>query len=385
MGTVATLAERDLRFNRIRAAMADQGLDALLIPGKGHWWTGRGYFRYLTDFHLWGHDVLILLPLAGEPLLTISSYALAERVARSGWITDCRGDVYVVPNMIKAVKEKGLARGRIGLCGFQWILPAGMHEMLKAGLPDATFVPTDALLNDIRMVKSPLEVQQIRELWDLSKAAMARFMAVVEPGRSQREVAAEAQKVVLAGGGRDMLVFISEDGSANTPQDVPLRCDGLVMYHMEICGPSGHWSELTVNCAYREPTELENRLLETELRAYAEIRQMAKPGARLSDMARTFERVLVEDGWQTGPPTDHYDFHGQGMDTIEVPWYSSDPDWGASQDRELVAGMVFSYHPRRKVTPTPVWKPGINEDILITDHGIDRLAGDWNLRWRMMV
>lgn len=384
MGTKATLAERDTRYAKLRAAMAEQRLDALLIPGKGHWWTSRGYFRYLTDFHLWGHDALILFPLNGDPLLTISSYALAERVSRTGWITDCRGDVYVVPNMVKAMQEKGLARGRVGVCGFQWVLPAGMYEYLKTALPGVEFVNADSLINNIRAVKSELEITQIGELWTLAKSAMERFVEVLEPGRTQRELASEAQKVVLAGGGRDILVFISEDGSANVPQDVPVTCQDLVMYHMEICGESGHWCELTVNCCYREPTPLENKLLDTELRAYAEIRKMAKPGARLSDMARTFEAVVREDGWQIGPPTDHYDFHGQGMDTIEVPWYSDAPEWGASQDRELEAGMVFSYHPRRVVSPKPGWKPGINEDILITEHGIHRLAGDWNLRWRMM-
>ena len=52
MGTQATLDERDARYNKIRQAMAAQGLDALLVAGKGHWWTGRGYVRYLTDRRL---------------------------------------------------------------------------------------------------------------------------------------------------------------------------------------------------------------------------------------------------------------------------------------------------------------------------------------------
>ncbi|MCW5849481.1 MAG: aminopeptidase P family protein [Anaerolineae bacterium] len=384
MGTQATLAERDLRYAKIRAAMEAQGFDALLIAGKGHWWTGRGYFRYLTDFHLWGHDALILFPLQNDPLLTITSYALAQRVRRTGWITDTRGDVYLIPNMVKAIQERGLGRARIGICGFQWVLPVGAFETLQQSLPGVEFVNADALLNDIRMVKSELEIQQIREHWTLSKACMERFVEIVGPGKTQRELAAECSRLALAGGVRDILVFISEDGSANTPQDEPLACTDIVTYHMEMSGESGHWSEITVNCCYREPSDVENRLLESELRAYHEIRQMAKPGARLSDMARTFERVLIEDGWELGPPTDHYDFHGQGMDTIETPWYAAEPTWGASQDRELVAGMVFSYHPRRVVSPQPQRTPGLNEDVLITANGIDRLAGDWDLRWRMM-
>ena len=75
MTTKATLAERDLRYQRLYEAMQAAGLDAMLVAGKGHWWTGRGYIRYLTDFHLWGHDGILLIPVHGEPALTLSSHA----------------------------------------------------------------------------------------------------------------------------------------------------------------------------------------------------------------------------------------------------------------------------------------------------------------------
>jgi hypothetical protein len=71
MATQAMPAERDARFARLRQAMEQQQLDALLVAGKGHWWTGRGYLRYLTDFHLWGHDGLLLLPLADDEMRNI--------------------------------------------------------------------------------------------------------------------------------------------------------------------------------------------------------------------------------------------------------------------------------------------------------------------------
>ena len=63
MVTIPGLEERDSRLARVRTAMAAASLDGLLVAGKGHWWTGRGYFRYFTDFHIWGHDGLIFIPL----------------------------------------------------------------------------------------------------------------------------------------------------------------------------------------------------------------------------------------------------------------------------------------------------------------------------------
>ncbi len=385
MATQADLAERDRRLARTRLAMEAAGLDALIVAGKGHWWTGRGYLRYFTDFHMWGHDGLLCIPRDDEPFMVFSSYAVAERIAARGWVTDARGDVFQAPRLVEMMREKGLTTGRVGVAGRRFILSVGNYEILEAGLPDVELVDADDLLDRIRMVKSALEIQQIREHWTLTKAAMERFVDVLEPGKSQRELAAAASEVALAGGARDILVFIGEGpGESNPPIDTPVRCDDILRYHMEICGESGHWSEITVNCAFRTPTDLEHKLVESELRALDVITPLARPGARLSELAAAFEATLRDDGWDLGPATTHFDFHGQGMDTIERPWHAAETPWGQSQDWLLEAGMVFSYHPRRDVAPDPGWSSGINEDILITEEGLERFGAGWSHRWRVM-
>jgi Xaa-Pro aminopeptidase len=385
MQTKATLDERDQRYRRLRAAMAAAGLDALLVAGKGHWWTGRGYIRYLTDFHLWGHDGLLLVPLAGEPSLTLTSPAVAAKIAARGWVSDADGDVFLAPRVAAAIRDRGLARARIGVAGMRSIIGAGVLAELREAVPGAELVDADELIDRVRMIRSALEIQQIRELWDLSKSCMERFVEIVAPGKTGLALAAECSRIALEGGARDILVFMGEEpGRVTIPDDTPVRCDGILMYHMEICGPSGHWSELTVTCAYRPPSELEQRLMESELRAYAAIRAAARPGATLPQLAALFEQTLVADGWELGAPTRHFDFHSQGQDTIERPWFAAEQPWGGSQSWPLEAGMTFSYHPRRAVLPAVGWGTGINEDILITPDGAERLSGDWDLRWRRM-
>lgn len=391
--THATLEERDARFARTRAALQAAELDALLVAGKGHWWTGRGYFRYFTDFHLWGHDGLLLLPVEQDPVLTLTSPAVASRIGARGWVTDTRGDVYIVPEMVAAIRERGLDNAHIGIAGLRFILSAGSYAALQAGLPDVTWVDADDLLDRIRAVKSPLEQQQNRELWEVAKTAMTHFAALVPDakGMPQRELAAEITKHVWAAGARDILIFMGETANASDPpDDTPMRCDDKVRFHLEICGVSGHWCEITVNCAFTPPREQEIKLMDDELAAFAAVREMAKPGVGLRDMARTFNNVLLEKGYDLGEPTTHFHFHGQGMDTIERPMFvqaegfaQAEP-WGQSQDWLLEPGMVFSYHPRRKVLPDNLWTTGINEDIVITDKGAERFSGGWNHRWRMV-
>jgi Xaa-Pro aminopeptidase len=384
MGTQAPISERDERLARTRAAMAEANLDALIVAGKGHWWTGRGYVRYFTDFHLWGHDVLICIPKDGDPFLVCSSYAVAERIVARGWINEGRGDVMIAPRMVEMMTEKKLTKGRVGIAGYRFILSVGNHDVLKAGLPDVEFVNADDLIDRIRAVKSPLEIQQIREHMEVTKAALERFQQIVEPGKTQRELSAECSRVALERGVRDILVFISEEPGVNLPSDAPITCKGLLRFHMEMSGESGHWSELTLNLAFTQPLDLDLKMMESEHKAFARLQKIGKPGARLSELAQEFEASLREDGWELDKPTTAFDFHGQGMDTIERPWHAAQKPWGQSQDWPLEAGMVFSYHPHRSVTPKPVWGTGLNEDVLITENGIERLTVDWNQRWRPM-
>jgi len=384
MAAAPPLAERDTRFDRLRERMRKAGLDALLVGCKGHWWTGRGYARYLTDFHLWGHDGLILFPVEGEPAISVTSPAVAGLIGDRGWITDARGDMLVLPALLDAVRERKLERARFGTVGTPWIISADLAAAFAEAVPGAAIEPADALFDCVRMVKSPLEIEQNHDVWELAKSAMERFAEIARPGVPERELAAEACRVALAGGARDLLVLMSEDPSVSRPPGpAPVRCDDILRYHMEISGESGHWCELTITLAYRPLRDDEQRLMAAELRALDGVRAVARPGARLADVAAAFEDTLRADGYELGAPTRHFDFHGQGMDVIELPWYAAEQPWGGSKDVELEAGTVLSYHPRRNVVPTVAWSPGVSDNLLLVDEGdAVRLSGDWSHEWR---
>jgi Xaa-Pro aminopeptidase len=223
------------------------------------------------------------------------------------------------------------------------------------------------------------------EFWDISKDAMERFVEVLEPGRTGWELAAEACKVMRAGGaGVCEFITLSDGNVQGTPKDVKVKFDDILRYHMETCGPSGHYSELSVICAFRKKTELENKLMASELKAYDEIMDIAKPGVRLSKLAKAFDEVLLGDGWKFGPPLNHNDWHGMGMDVVEKPYWDeklSTP--GGKGDWELPEGTVLCHHPSRQVIPE-VSKTGICDAFIITSKGGERLSRDWPLDWRPM-
>ena len=85
--------------------------------------------------------------------------------------------------------------------------------------------------------------------------------------------------------------------------------------------------------------------MQTELKALDAVRAAARPGIRVSELAAVFERTIRDDDWQVGPPTQHFDFHGQGQDVIELPWYAAEQPWGSAGDAPLPVGGIVSYHP----------------------------------------
>ena len=249
-------------------------------------------------------------------MLSLTSGGVARRIAERGWFTDTCGDADVAPSIVDGIMKRGLHHGAVGIAGYKRIISYDTYAMLADALPDVSFVNADDLMERARAAKSPLEIQQNRELWGLAKAAMERYYEVLEPGLSQWQLAAEATKVAVAGGARDILIYFN----GRPPEDEPIVFDDFLGYHMEIGGPSGHWCELSINTIFHEPTDLELRLMESELRAYEAIREMAVPGARVKEMAVTFERVLLEEGWEILPDQAlRNDFHNQGFDVIEWP------------------------------------------------------------------
>jgi Xaa-Pro aminopeptidase len=307
---------------------------------------------------------------------------VARRIGERGFVRDVRGDFALVPTMGAMLRDAGLAGGVIGVVGYDWILPTGRMEALREGLPRARFVNADRLFDEVRAVKSPLELTQARELWPVMHAAMEAFEGALRPGRTRQAVAAAAIEAAFARGARDVLVFVGEDPTdVNPPTDALLRCDEVVRVHLEICGASGNWCERTLMLPFRAPTPTEIAIETAEIAAFTAVRAAGRPGTTLRALMEVFEGVLGDHGFRVTAPSHHFDLHGQGLDAIEYPRYSSADSEGTHPDVLLREGMVFSYHPFRPVTPQEVWGPDLHDNVVVMPHGLERLGGDWDLRW----
>ena len=384
---IPPLSEKELRFNSLRKEMAKHDLYALIIGGKGHWWTGRGYFRYLTDFHLWGHDGLIYFPVEGEPYLVLSSDAVAKKIGRRGWIENCEGSLDIGEKLLKFIDKKEIKGQKIGIVGEENIISYKDLHTIKDNLKIET-VSATAILDKVKMVKTEWEVNEIYKLWELAKYTMNQFQDNVleyhNKNKSKIELSSDVTKILWENGIRDLLIFYGDEiDKYSHPTNEKINIENKIRYHLEICGPSGHWLEITKNLAFKNIHDTEQKIMNDELSVFDEMLKYMKPSVSLKQAGLFYEKVLSELGYEMHRQNS-FDFHGQGLDTIEMPFYNSIIP-NDSEDWDLKENVSISYHPKRLLLNKGIWSTGINEDILVTGNGSVKFSKDWNHNWVQII
>ncbi|MDR7550819.1 MAG: M24 family metallopeptidase [Armatimonadota bacterium] len=336
---MASDAERRRRERRLREEMEREGYEVLLIVGRDGMWN-RGYIRYLTDFHLWAGTAYLVFPLHGDSVLLLGSNSMAYWARRAGWVQDVRVAMTgLVPAAARALQERGVRR-RLGICSLNRLLSYGEAQALAAMLPGVALEDATDLFERVRVIKSPEEIAGLTETCRIAVEAMARFRDVLAPGRSEREVAAEAWKVLREQGVVDGIAHISVEDPPfiRPPSSRRLTREDVVKFSMEVTGPSGYCEELAAVFSFREPPEEQRRMFDTTVKAVRRARAMLRPGVTADQFVAAVEAAYAEDGWD---PLHRviWDAHGIGLDVIEPPLLMRDAQV------TLQEGMAISLHP----------------------------------------
>ncbi len=198
-------SEYDSRVARAKASMQDQGIDVLLCHDTAN-------MHYLTGYDGWSfytpQCVVVALEL-DEPLwigrgidgngARVTTYLREENIYPYG--DDYVQTAHKHPMNFAAdvLKARGLDRGSIGLeMDSYYFSPAG-YEALKADLPNARFINAEALVNWVRCIKSPAEIELMRQAAKILEKVMAVACEQVTPGVRQCDAAAAIYQAGISG------------------------------------------------------------------------------------------------------------------------------------------------------------------------------------------
>lgn len=356
--------------------MAASGHDVLLLVGRDGMWN-RGYIRYLTDWHLWAGVAYLVFPIHREPTLILGSNSMAHWAREAGWVQDVRAGMRgPVPETIRVLRSLGV-KGKLGVCGLDRMMSHGDARAFTEGLPDVTMVDATDVIEHVRVIKSEEEVAGLTDTCQIAAAAMGRFRDVLAPDKTEREVVAEAWKVLRELGVVDGIAHITyeEPPFIRPPSDRRIGRNDIIKFSMEVTGPSGYCEELAAVFSFREPPEEHRRMFNTVVKAVSRARSLLRPGVTSRQFATAVEASFNEDGWS---PLHRviWDAHGIGLDVIEPPLLLAD------DGVELKAGMAISLHPGLVYGDR---KLGfyIQDNHIVSEQGGRPLAG-WPDTWTVL-
>ncbi|HXQ50634.1 MAG TPA: M24 family metallopeptidase [Stellaceae bacterium] len=396
-GPVLSLAERDRRWRGLRTIMQARGIDAILVGS----FQGRERLEtYLIDDFL---DAVVVLPLSGAA--TVLSFATARvsrsfEAARRGaalWTDDYRIGAGGA-KAAEVLREKGLARGRIGLVGLgptapgemEGLLPLGFHRALVAGLPDAAFADFTRDFTDFLLVKSDEELALLRFAARVSEEACRAMIDTARRGTSEAEIYAEIMRAIHRRGCDTRYPFLSlQSGADNIGWGAPrwtfraeppriVRAGDLVQAEIHTCY-GGLEAQVQMSVAL-DPIDPDLAQCESVARqAYEAGLAAVRPGIAFAELVRAMERPIAESGcWSKTPLAHTLTFGATGFTSVNrAQLAGTDEEWIEAQgagirrgDLVLAPGMGLELEPNACLGLKRV---NIGAAVVVTETGVEEL------------
>lgn len=367
------VTEYAARLEKLRAAMARQNLDTLVLsdPSNMAWVTGYdGWSFYVHQAVIVRHD--------GDPLWWGRAQD-ANGARRTVWMRDdcvtSYADHFVQSAVRHPMEELGrllarLGAQRVGLEMDNYYFSAKAHVVLRDALPGVIFRDATALCNWQRTVKSAAELAYMRQAARISEKIVDGLLERVEPGVPKNEVVAEIYRDAIHAvdgiwGDYPAIVPLLPSGDdASAPHltwDGRLFAEGEATF-FEISGCVRRYHAPLCRTLFLGTPPDQMRRAEAALVEGLEAGvDVARAGARACDVANALaaplERAGIERGARCGYPV--------GL--------SYPPDWGertislrAEDETVLEPDMTFHFMPG-------LWMDGwgleITETIRIRDSG----------------
>jgi Xaa-Pro dipeptidase len=309
-----------MQQERIAAAqelMQANSIDALLIL------THDDYIYFFDDDRF---QPRAIIPQKGPPVIICSRGE--EKEIRDGLgAQEVRLFATVGQQMHEVVgimQELQSSLGRPPSIGVQfWFeTPAVLLQLFQQANPQVKVVDSAPVMDALRMVKSPQELETMRQAARIAGRGMEAAVHAIKPGATENEVAADAIYAMRKAGasGTAVPIFVNSGVRSlwlhGTATDKTIERGDLVVITL-VPVFRGYCVDLTRMAVVGQPTDDQRRLFDTYVAAQRAAIEAAKPGVAVSELDRAAEAVVKDAGFG-----EHYVKgmgHGIGLRFEETP------------------------------------------------------------------
>jgi Xaa-Pro aminopeptidase len=341
VNTPISTKELERRWAAVRAAMAEQRIDVLLMQSNNDFMGG--YVKYFTDVPaLTGYPVTVVFPKDDLMTVVMQGDFGMERALASGSDGLYRGvkKIFGAPYFasahftwaydadLVAKVLAGYGDATIGLVGLA-TLPISMVDRLRNGsLARAKFIDASDLVDQIKCIKSAEELAFIRGTAALQDKAIEAAFKAVKPGKREIEIAAVAEHVILDGGGEQALLLTCAHAPGEPlywdhrhVQNRVLRAGDMFSILIETNGPGGFYTEISRTCVIGKAPSAMRDEFAFLLEARKFTLERLKPGTACKEIWDAYNAFLEKNG---RPQERRLYCHGQGYDLVERPLVRKD-------------------------------------------------------------
>jgi Xaa-Pro dipeptidase len=359
------------RVRRVQREMATLDLDALLC----HTFSSICYLTGLETIASYKYFVL-LIPRDGEPTLLGQAFELYNAWA-SVWLEDRVGhelDEDPIDATRRLVAERGLGRARLGIEQNSFDLRGDTYDRVRAALPDARWVEAGGLIERVKLIKSPAEIEAVRRAARLTDLGMRAALDEVAAGRTDNEVAAAAYAAIIAGGGEymclDPIVTVGPRSGLphSTHRRVAIRPGDTVFVEIGAC-VDRYTAPLMRTVVVGPPSGEVRRAADACRAANDATIAGLRPGIAAHEVALTAERTWAD----VLPGRIWHGIYAYSVGLSFPPKWDDCPFAVRATDEDRVrAGMVL--HATTSLREPGRWGVTFSETVVVTAGGCERLT-----------
>ncbi|PID16924.1 Xaa-Pro dipeptidase [Sporosarcina sp. P34] len=343
-----------MKIEQLRNLLKEQQLDALVI-------TNPYNRRYMTNFT--GSAGTAIVSQDDAVFITDFRYIEQANDQLTGYriVQHTGAMIQEVANQVKEMKIDTLGFEKEDLSYSQFEV---YDENIKAKL-----VPVAGLIEQLRLIKTPEEIEVLKQAAAIADAAFVYICSVIQAGKTELEIANELEFFMRKQGATsssfDIIVASGERGALphGVASDKVIETGDLVTMDYGALY-NGYISDITRTVAIGEPSAKLREIYEVTLRAQELGVEQIKPGMTGIEADAITRDYIKSKGY--GEAFGHSTGHGIGMEVHEAPALSF------RSNTVLVPNMAVTVEPG-------IYLPGvggvrIEDDILITETGNERLT-----------
>lgn len=337
-------AERQLRYERVRAAMSEAGLDLLLAFGPG--WR-RENVRYLTDAPVAASAAFVVVPAGGEPSVFTTRRQDVPVIAGRDWVTDVQ--VLDTANPAAFLERLGdTGAKRVGIAHYE-LVPTVLMDLVRRSLPGARIVSATSLLDNARMVKSDWELARMRRSAKVCAAGWEAFVAALEPGLPEYRIVSAVEAEIKRLGAEDNFMLIAsgkDEVRGMTPPGDRLLGDGDMVRTELTPQMDGYWLQICRSAVVGKASDAQKRSFDLFNEAVEAGMSVVRPGITAHEVAVAQNDVFRKQGYGEYCTSQYTRVrgHGHGLHLDETPIIEGN-------ETVLPENAVFIIHPN---TYTPI-------------------------------